>query len=105
MRLDLLSLCFRPRRSRSAAAYVIKLSRERSVGRSVGRSIGLSVQCIVEKRHIASGSRLAPQVGWVHGRGRCWGLPIGPREGVLLGAHLDRTIVTCLLYTSDAADE
>ena len=43
---------------------VIKLSRVRSVGRfvcrSVGRSVCLSVQCIVEKRQIASGSRLAP---------------------------------------------
>ena len=47
---------------------VIKLSRVRSVGRSVcrsvdrsvGRSVGLSVQCIVEKRQIAAGSRSAP---------------------------------------------
>ena len=35
---------------------VIKLSRVRSVGRSVC----LSVQCIVEKRQIAAGSRSAP---------------------------------------------
>ena len=42
---------------------VIKLSRVRSVGRSVC----LSVQCIVEKRHIAAGSRSAPYVGRVHG--------------------------------------
>ena len=35
---------------------VVKLSRERSVGRSVC----LSVQCIVEKRRIRNGCRLAP---------------------------------------------
>ena len=39
---------------------VIKLSRVRSVGRSVCRSVCLTVQCIVEKRQIAAGSRLAP---------------------------------------------
>ena len=39
---------------------VIKLSRVRSVGVSVGRSVGLSVQCIVQKRQIAAGSRSAP---------------------------------------------
>ena len=50
----------RPRRSREAErAIVIKLSRERSVGRSVGQSVGLSVHCIVEKRQIGSGCRLA----------------------------------------------
>ena len=46
--LVLLPSHFRPRRSRSAAAIVIKLSRGRSVGQCVGASVGLSV-CIVEK--------------------------------------------------------
>ena len=50
---------------------VIKLSRVRSVGRSVCQSVGLfvclSVQCIVEKRQIAAGSRSAPYVGRGHG--------------------------------------
>ena len=45
----------RPRRSRSAAAYS-----HQSFPCTICRSVGLSVQCIVEKRQIASGSRLAP---------------------------------------------
>ena len=38
---------------------VVKLSRERSVGLSVGLCVRASVQCIVEKRRIGSGCRLA----------------------------------------------
>ena len=64
---------FRPRRSRSAAAY----SRQtfpwticRSVGPSVRAYVRRSVQCIVEKRRIGSGCRLASQVGRVQGWGR-----------------------------------
>ena len=38
---------------------VIKLSRGRSVGLCVRASVGRSVQCIVEKRRIGSGCRLA----------------------------------------------
>ena len=49
---------------RAQRPTVIKLCRVRSVGRSVGPSVGLSVclsvQCIVEKRQIAAGIRLAP---------------------------------------------
>jgi len=57
-----ISFIFRPRRSRSAAAY----SRQsflwticRSVGPYVRLSVGLSVQCIVAKRRIGSGCGLA----------------------------------------------
>ena len=39
----------------------------RSVRRSVRASVRLSVQCIVEKRRIGSGCRLASQVGRVQG--------------------------------------
>ena len=46
---------FRPRRSRSAAAYS-----HQTFPCTICRSVCLSVQCIVEKRQIASGSRLAP---------------------------------------------
>ena len=69
---------------------VVKLS----CGRSVGLYVRRPVQCIVEKWRIGSGCRLASQVGWLQGWGRYWGLAIGPREGVLLGAHLGRAIVT-----------
>jgi len=68
----------------------IKLSRERSLGRSVG----LSVQCIVEKRLIGSGCRLASYVGRVQSWGRYCGLGIGSRGGVLFGANFGRAIVT-----------
>ena len=48
----------------------------------------------MEQRRVGSGCRLASQVGRVQGSGRFWGLAIGPREGVLLGANLGRTIVS-----------
>ena len=86
-------IIIRPRRSRSAAAYSHQTF-PCTICRSVCLSVCLSVQCIVEKRQIAAGSRSAPYVGRVHGWGRYWGLAIGPPEGVLLGANLDRTIVT-----------
>ena len=60
----------RPRRSRSGAAYshqTFPCTICRSVCLSVGLSVCLSVQCIVEKRQIAAGSRSAPYVGRVHG--------------------------------------
>ena len=46
----LVSLIFRPRRSRSAAAYSRQLSRGRSVGPYVPALVGRSVQCVEEKR-------------------------------------------------------
>ena len=63
---------------------VIKLFR----GRSVGLPVHRSVQCIVKKRRIGSGCRLATYVrcaqGWarsgvwgsVHGKGYFWGAPL-----------------------------
>ena len=82
--LVLLPSHFRPRRSRSAAAIVIKLSRGRSVGQCVGASVGLSV-CIVEKggsdpdavwHHKSGVSRDEAGSGvWgsLHGKGYLWG--------------------------------
>jgi len=56
-----LVIIIRPRRSPSAAAYVIKLYRGRSVGLCIGRSVGARSVCPVHcgKRRIGSGCRLA----------------------------------------------
>ena len=55
-------IIIRPRRSRSAAAYS-----HQTFPCTICWSVCLSVQCIVEKRQIAAGSRSAPYVGRVHG--------------------------------------
>ena len=63
-----------------------------------------TVQCTVEKRQIGSGCRLAPYVRPVQGSGRWWGLGIGQREGVYLGANLGRAIVSNGDFTAYVCD-
>ena len=61
---------------------------------SVGLSVGLSV-CLSSA--LWKNGRSHPAAVWHHGSDGSRdeaGLGIGPREGVLLGANLDRTVVT-----------